>query len=137
MSAPDLRAAVDLARELLARGQSVRYRARGRSMWPTILDGDRLTLAPLVDAIRLGDVVFLPTDDFGLAHRVVARVGDRYCLKGDARIRPDGWHRAQAFTARVVHIDRGGRSVPLRRGWAAAAAGWLQSAARLVGRLGP
>ena len=66
---------------------------------------------------------------------VVARIGDRYCLKGDARIRPDGWHRAQTFTARVVHIDRGGRSVPVRTGRAAAVAGWLQSVARLLGRL--
>lgn len=127
-------AAVDLARELLARGQTVRYRARGGSMWPAILDGDRLTLAPISGPVRLGDVMFLPTDDFGLAHRVVLRIGRRCMLKGDARVRPDGMHSAAAFTARVVHIERGGRAVPVRTGWAPAVSGWLQSAARMASR---
>lgn len=127
--------AVDLARELLARGQTVRYRARGRSMWPSILDGDRLTLAPLCGAIRAGDVVFLPTDDFGLAHRVVGRLG-RWCiLKGDGRIRPDGIHRVDVFAARVVQIERDGRVVPVRAGWGSVAGSWVQSVVRSMGRL--
>lgn len=129
------RAAVDLAAELLARGQTVRYRARGRSMWPAILDGDRLTLAPIDGPIRTGDVMFLPTADFGLAHRIVARAGRWCCSKGDARIRPDGWSTAETFTARVVRIERAGREVPLRRGLGAAAAAWMQSAVRMGGRL--
>jgi len=125
-------AAVELAWELLARGQTVRYRARGRSMWPGILDGDRLTLAPMGGPVKAGDVVFLPTDDFGLAHRVVTRIGRWCCLKGDARIRPDGWHDVGAFTARVVHIERGGRAVPVRVGWGPVTASWLQTAVRAV-----
>lgn len=136
-TADETRAAIDLAGELLARGRTVRYRARGRSMWPTILDGDRLTLAPVTEPVRTGDVVFLPTDDFGLAHRVVARAGRWCCVKGDARVRPDGWHATPTFTARVVHIERDGRPVPLRTGLAAAATAWVQTAARLVARLPP
>lgn len=135
MNTADADAAIDLARELLARGQTVRFQARGRSMWPGILDGDRLTLAPVGGPVRVGDVMFLPTDDFGLTHRVVARAGRWCCLKGDARIRPDGWHADDAFTARVVHVERDGRAVALRAGWSAAAAGWLQSAARGLARL--
>lgn len=133
----DAAVAVDLARELLARGQTVRYRARGRSMWPGILDGDRLTLAPVGGAVRAGDVMFLSTDDFGLAHRVVARFGRWCCFKGDARIRPDGWHPADGFTARVVHIERDGRAVPVRGGWGPVAASWIQTVVRAAARLTP
>lgn len=128
-------AAVDLAHELLARGHTVCYRARGRSMWPAILDGDRITLAPVEGPVRVGDVMFLPTRDFGLTHRVVARLGPWCCLKGDARVRPDGWHRAERFGARVVRIERDGRPVPVRRGAGQAAAAWLQSAVRIAARL--
>ncbi len=127
--------AIDLARELIARGQTVRYRARGHSMWPAILDGDRLTLAPIEGPVRAGDVMFLPTADFGLAHRVVARLGRWCCVKGDARIRPDGWHRVEAFGARIVGIERDGREIPVRRGAGPVAAAWLQSAARAAARI--
>lgn len=129
------RGAVDLARELLARGHPVRYVARGCSMWPGILDGDRLTLIPAVGAVRVGDVMFLPTEDFGLSHRVVARVGRTLCLKGDGCVRPDGWFPAEAFVARVVHIERDGRAVPVRTGLAPAAAAWLQTAVRGAARV--
>lgn len=126
---------VHLARALLARGQNVRFIARGRSMWPTILDGDRVTLAPRSGPIRVGDVVFLPTDDFGITHRVVARVGVWCCLKGDAAVRPDGWFEVSAFSARVIDISRDGRSVPLDRGLPPTAAAWAQSAVRGMAKL--
>lgn len=125
-------ATVDLARELLARGQTLRYVARGTSMWPAILDGDRLTLAPLTGEPRLGEVLFLPTDDFGIAHRLVGRWRDLYCLKGDNRANIDGWFQRDDFAARVVAVERDGRAVPIRTGLAPVAGAWLQSVVRGV-----
>lgn len=130
---------VALARELLARGQSVRFVARGQSMWPAILDGDRLTLAPRAEAgkaepVRLGAVVFVPTADFGVAHRVVARIGPWCCLKGDAAVAIDGWFRADRLVARVVAVERDGRAVVMRETVGAVLSSWVQSGLRALAR---
>lgn len=127
-------AAVDLARELLNRGQTIRFIARGQSMWPAILDGDRLTLAPRHGPVRLGEIVFLPTDDFGVAHRCVARLGPWCCLKGDAAVAIDGWYRPESFTARVTRVDRDGRPIPIRATLGAVLASWGQSGLRALAR---
>lgn len=137
-------AAVDLARALLDRGQSVRFVARGQSMWPAILDGDRLTLAPRAgvvradtgqaEPVRLGAVVFLPTADFGVAHRVVARFGPWCCLKGDAAVAIDGWFRAEQLVARVVAVERDGRAVVVRETVGAVLASWVQGGLRALAR---
>lgn len=143
-AADESAAAVDLVRELLARGQSVRFVARGQSMWPAILDGDRLTLAPRggavragtgkAEPVRLGAVVFLPTADFGVAHRVVARVGPWCCLKGDAAVAIDGWFRAERLVARVVAVERDGRAVVMRETVGAVLGSCLQSGLRALAR---
>lgn len=131
----ELTAAISLAREQLARGQTVRFVARGQSMWPTILDGDRLTLSPALGGARIGEVHFLPTDDFGVTHRVVARLGPYCCLKGDAAATTDGWHHRDRLAARVTEIDRDGRPVQIRTGPGAVLGAWAQGAVRSLARV--
>ena len=41
------KAAEDMAVERLQAGERVRFIARGRSMWPFILDGDLLVIGPI------------------------------------------------------------------------------------------
>lgn len=115
--------AAALALELLARGESITLRARGASMWPFVLDGDVLTLAPTARP-RLGEVVLLRQGDFGVVHRVVAALGGRFAVKGDALPRLDGWFSAARLPARVVSVRRDGeaftplRALPLALSWA-------------------
>ena len=105
--------AAALALEQLRLGQSVTLKARGASMWPFLLDGDVLTLAP--ERPRLGDIVLLRQGEFGLIHRVVARVPGRLCVKGDALPRIDGWFPSTQVAARVVSVRRGAQTfTPLR-----------------------
>lgn len=101
--------AAALALAQLAEGHEVRLVARGASMWPFILDGDRLLLRPDGRA-RVGDVVLLRQGEFGLIHRVVARLPGRICTKGDALPRTDGWHPRAAIVARVARVERGGEA---------------------------
>ena len=107
-------AAAALALEQLRCGHPVQIVARGRSMWPFLLDGDVLTLTPDGRA-RLGDIVLVPLGEFGVVHRVVLRAPGWVCPKGDALPAFDGWVRTGAPLARVTEVRRGAASfVPLR-----------------------
>lgn len=114
---PAVAAAADaLAREQLERGLPFRYVARGRSMWPAVRDGDRVTVAPLDSPPRVGDVVFAATGGFGLLHRVLwVRRDGAVLLKGDFKAGVDGWVQPSVVRGRLSAIERGGRSVPIRR----------------------
>lgn len=118
----------------LAAGRRVRFVARGRSMWPFVLDGDRLTLAPLDGPPRLGEIVWVEGGDFGLTHRVIGRVGRRLWVKGDSEALPDGWFAVEQVLARVVAIERGGRAITRQAGLLPVALSALQAAARVVAR---
>lgn len=63
---------VDVVAELLGRGHSVRFRAYGRSMHPTIRDGEEIVVEPLAaSAVRVGDVALYRSQRGVVAHRVV------------------------------------------------------------------
>jgi hypothetical protein len=126
---PRARAVDEMARELLARGLPVTFVARGASMWPFVRDGDRLTVAPLAGAPRLGDVVLVGGEGFGVVHRVVRVAGGRVLTKGDALPRSDGWAPLGRVLGRVVAVERRGRPVPQGR--------WAPLAASLARRLTP
>lgn len=117
--------AAQLALELLAKGQSVRFVARGHSMRPFVRDGDQVEVSPGVRP-RVGDLVLLRQGDFGVVHRVVARFGRRLLIKGDNLPRADGWFTGDDLLGVVVAVRHGDRRVPSRRllavGWSAAMA---------------
>ncbi|QUW01580.1 S24/S26 family peptidase [Chloracidobacterium sp. MS 40/45] len=62
-----------LVRSLLAQGLPVRFTAPGRSMAPTIADGETITVRPLSadDRPECGEVVLAQVDDRLIAHRIV------------------------------------------------------------------
>ena len=60
-----------VSRELLASGYKVRFQANGSSMYPTIRDKERITLASTeTSAIRKGDIVLYGLGQGVIAHRV-------------------------------------------------------------------
>jgi hypothetical protein len=117
---------------LLADGLHVRFRAAGRSMRPTVRDGECLVVAPVVprEVVR-GDVVLCQTWRGPVAHRVVAVERDasgvsRLVLRGDASLEPDRPLPATSLRARVIGVERAGhvrslaRPGELSRAWRAA-----------------
>lgn len=72
-----------MVEEQLAAGQRVRMPLVGRSMEPTLLEDDILTVEPLEAAPQVGDVVLFRYHGRHLLHRVVAAEGDRYTMRGD------------------------------------------------------
>ena len=108
---------VDLSTELLSRGQCIRFRAPGRSMQPTILDGDLITVAPVAPTeVKPGDIILYRSAMGVTAHRV-QRIERRhttcplFTLRGDAPGSPEEPVAAPRLLGKVVRVERGGRLI--------------------------
>jgi hypothetical protein len=109
-------ALLELLQAVLARGAPFRFRAKGPSMFPFIRDGDVVTVAPLKGIrLRRGDVVACvpPRRDTLVIHRVVARRGQSYLVKGDATSEADGLVQEADILGRVMSVERRGSEVRL------------------------
>ncbi len=109
----------DLSTQLLGNGHRVRFRAPGRSMYPTIRDGEAITVAPVAaESVRRGDIILYRTERSVIAHRV-ARIerdgadGLRFTLRGDTCGGRDAPVAAGQVLGRVVAVERGGRTQEL------------------------
>jgi hypothetical protein len=104
---------------LLAEGISVRFRAGGRSMTPTIDDGEVLIVAPAAaHQLAVADVAFCQTRARSLAHRVLSVARDaagahQLTLCGDAALECDGPVTAAEVRGRVVAVERAGQRVDM------------------------
>lgn len=76
-------------REVIAVAGTVRARAAGRSMWPTIRDGSLVTLVRLDATVRRGQIVLIDSHGMPVLHRVLRVVDDAVHTIGDACIEPD------------------------------------------------
>jgi signal peptidase I len=108
---------VDIVSDLLSRGHSVRFRAKGGSMHPTIREGEAITVTPARPAaIRRGDVVLYRSARGVIAHRV-ARVSQKldgalmFIPRGDASPSRDDPVEEGAILGRVVTVERSGHAL--------------------------
>jgi hypothetical protein len=121
----------DMIQETLNRDHSIRFRAPGDSMYPTICDGDVVTVMPIDTAsITIGDIILYRHRSGVTAHRVMrilkrseknSRSGlkgpqDRsssetldFLLRGDAAINDDAPVSSQQILGKLVSIERNGR----------------------------
>jgi hypothetical protein len=92
-----------VARELLAAGLGVRFRASGDSMHPTIRNGDAVDLAPCdASALRCGDIVLARAARGLTLHRIV-RISDRgIVMRGDNALRSDAPVAPEDILGRAV-----------------------------------
>jgi len=107
---------LDLTTQLLRDGKSVRFRAPGRSMYPTIREGEAITVEPILPSqIKVGDIILHRLDDSVIAHRV-ARIDRkqggalRFILRSDTWGQYDEPVHADQIMGKVVSAERGGRS---------------------------
>jgi hypothetical protein len=118
-----------LLRDTMAHGSPLRMVARGFSMAPFIRDRDTLTIAPARGrAPRIGEVVAVSLPGAGqlAVHRIVARVGSRWLVRGDNASEPDGVVGPEDIVGIVTHVERGGREVRLGIGVGRVLIAWLQ-----------
>ena len=112
---------LDLTTELLSQGTTVRFRPSGRSMYPSIREGELITVEPVVARdVKPGDIVLYRSERGLIAHRVVGSsptqssvLSPHYFLRGDASLSCDQPVAAQQILGRVVGVQRDGCSVAL------------------------
>lgn len=113
-------ALTELMREVLARGMPFRFRAKGWSMIPFILDGDVISVSPLPRGLPgIGDVVAFmrPETETLVVHRVIARRGGVCLIQSDnAYGEGDGLIPRERILGRVTRVERGGRLIRLGLG---------------------
>ncbi|MBN2106767.1 MAG: GNAT family N-acetyltransferase, partial [Deltaproteobacteria bacterium] len=96
------------------RGVPLRMMVRGFSMAPCIRDEDLVTIVPLKGSLaRVGEVVAFIAPDTGLMiiHRVIARRGEGYVMRGDNASASDGVIAPENIIGRVTCVTRRGRPV--------------------------
>jgi hypothetical protein len=131
----------ELIADLLNNGHRVKFRAPGHSMYPTILNGDEITVEPIKpDAIEVGDIILYQVKENPIAHRVInilkrsernsrsapqgpqdrsgsptwARPSSetlQFILRGDASPACDAPVAAEQVLGKIVFIDSNGRGL--------------------------
>jgi hypothetical protein len=116
LSATDM---VGLLRDVLGKGASFRFKAKGFSMTPMIKDGDIITISPCLSAgLRSGDIAAIahPVTDCLVVHRIVGIRDGSFFVKGDNHEDFDGPIPGSHVLGRITRIERDGRSVQLGLG---------------------
>lgn len=117
LSPMDQRTRLELAAELLRRGERVSLRVQGASMLPSLFPGDVLTIRRCDPReIVAGDIVFFQYDGRSFAHRVAERMtastACRLRTRGDALQDCDPPVNESEVLGRVTHVERNGRRLP-------------------------
>ncbi len=125
---------LDLTTELLRQGTTVRFRPSGRSMYPSIREGELVTVEPVVASdVTLGDIVLYRSEMGVIAHRVIQVSRPQSELSA---YRAAGFSLRALFKRRHPGVLASGRCLPLpgRTRWGGAdfrpghsrGAGWPQ-----------
>ncbi len=107
----------EMTAELLRRGQSVRFSASGRSMCPTIREGEVITVSPVAPSeVGLADIILYRSGARVIAHRVVARQRGvegmtAFLVRGDASENCDDPVAPTQILGKVVLVERAGRRI--------------------------
>jgi len=110
---------VDMSTELLRHGYTVRFRAPGNSMLPTISNGELITVEPVSACdLKRRDIVLYRFKRRIIAHRVVQirRIeGETPCfiLRGDASTACDYPVETHQVLGKVTSVKRGDRTIDL------------------------
>lgn len=110
---------LDISTELLGRGIGVRFCPKGSSMYPTIRDGEAVTVESIeMREIKRGDILLYRTERGVIAHRVVGIIIDEdaagvLILRGDSLATCDAPVRAEQVLGRVISVERKGRKINL------------------------
>lgn len=117
----------DVTTGLLRQGYGVRFCAKGWSMYPTIKDGEMITVEPVVPSqVKRGDILVHHNGRGMIAHRVVriprkkallnpedSILGTSFVLRGDASSTCDEPVEGDQVLGKVVSVERNGRLIDL------------------------
>ena len=98
-----------LVGEILAHGNSLRFKASGRSMLPVIKSGDIVEVGPLTNEIIIGDILlYRNSRSEAVVHRMIGRVrGENqvfFLVKGDSSSETDELVSEAQILGKVIDI---------------------------------
>ena len=103
---------LDVSTELLREGFCINFQTPGQSMYPTIRDGEKVLVEPvLTDALKRGDVLLYRRGERLIAHRLlrIERTAEiSLILRGDALGQADAPIHPNQVLGRVVSVERQG-----------------------------
>ncbi len=106
----------ELAAGLLQSGIGFRFQARGRSMLPSIQDGEILYVRAIAPRkLKAGEIVLFKSGGEFKAHRIVRKRGQRFITRGDAAMETDGEICGEQIVGRIFarQCEPSGPLVPL------------------------
>ena len=108
-----------LLQAVLEKGADFRLKAKGKSMFPFICDGDILTIGSIKQNIELGDIVAAEQPESGqlVVHRVIALSAGKLLIKGDGNSVEDGWIEMSRIFGAVIKVERRSRIVRPGSAW--------------------
>ncbi len=108
---------LNISAGLLKSGYGVEFHANGNSMYPTIRDGELITVEPVVISdIKSGDIVLYQNHAGVVAHRVVyAKQSNQgqLLLRGDASNSFDAPVMPHQILGKVISTERAGKKISL------------------------
>ena len=107
--------------EQLAQGRLASFTVTGMSMWPFIChDRDQVVVTACdPESLQVGDVILFQTPMGNyMLHRITALWQDNFETTGDGNRFRDGWFPLRCAKAKVVRIQRDGKSIDCEApGW--------------------
>jgi hypothetical protein len=95
--------------ELLRSGESVRFRARGSSMWPSIPSGSQIEVQPCAVAeLEVGQIAAFERAGRVVVHRVESISAEGVRFAGDSLERGDGVIASERVLGRARVLERRG-----------------------------
>ena len=112
----------DLSKDILLKGGSVRFRAKGASMYPLIRDGEVILIEPAdISRVRYADMLFChDRDGKPVVHRVIKRCKKdgkiSIVTKGDHSSSSDGCIFPEEIIGRVSAIEKADNVIRVDKG---------------------
>jgi len=110
---------LNLCREVLAKGNTLRFRALGGSMFPFIRAGDIITAKPILpENLTVGEVLFYYKDGKFFAHRLKEKSSNRLMItRGDNLPFDDHFITPSEVLGKIVMIERKGKKIDMESGF--------------------
>jgi signal peptidase I len=103
----------EILQAVLSKGFSIRFKAKGFSMFPVIKDGDIITVSPFPGvSIRSGNIIAFihPQTEKLVVHRLIETKENGFLTKGDNSLETDGDIPGTYILGKVTRIEKKGKS---------------------------
>ena len=103
-----------LIKAVVEKNVPVKFKVTGKSMFPSILSGDVLTLAPYDNRKpEIGDVIACSQNNQIIVHRIINEMNGRFLIKGDNVLKCDGFFPCNQIIGYVCAIERNKKKIPI------------------------